>query len=539
MDAKARFRLYLQRVDWKLLVFLLLLVNVKLVVKLAAILLIYAWRFNFKFGYRLKKSRLTLFYPAVILIALVNFLIYRVPEPNYIFSFLTGLSFWLICILGGHQLKLFIEKNEPEVVNKTLTVFFLINVFVSLSTLALIIFKTGAVNPYTYQGEFQKYFISTGDYIKGASFDTSTTNAVLNAFAVIFFFTKRNFALLFICLITMLLTASNMVNFLLIICFVFLFIFHSDRPQKSIIVVSFLFFIVFLIKISPQNNHYISDSVSKMLNEKATANVVKSNIPITEMPDSLLSIEDTKKKKAKLYLDSVNRIMQAEIEKAAGKKDKETAGALQSWQEKPVVPVANIHTAPYQHKDDPTAHKDLVVFASTHELVTPIVDTKNRLPGKLLALQQTYDLFKSGPKKILTGTGMGNFSSKLAFKTISLGIAGSYPKRLTYLDPGFEKNHLALYLSFFTGQERYHSIINSPNSVYDQVISEYGLIGLVALLFLYFGFFLKHYKLLSYGIPLLIIVSGLFFLDYWFEQLSVIFIFELMLFLNIKEKKHE
>jgi hypothetical protein len=280
--------------------------------------------------------------------------------------------------------------------------------------------------------------------------------------------------------------------------------------------------------------------VGKMLNEKTTAaNVAKSSILITEMPDSVLSIDDRKKKLAKLYLDSVNRILLAELEKEAVKKDKETAGALQSWQEKPTVPVANIHTPPYQHKDDPTAHKDLVVFASTHELVTPIVDTKNRLPGKLLALQQTYDLFKSGPKKILTGTGMGNFSSKLAFKTISLGIAGSYPKRLTYLDPGFEKNHLALYLSFFTGQERYHSIINSPNSVYDQVISEYGLIGLVALLFLYFGFFLKHYKLLSYGIPLLIIVSGLFFLDYWFEQLSVIFIFELMLFLNIKEKKHE
>ena len=27
--------------------------------------------------------------------------------------------------------------------------------------------ETGTLNPYTYQGDYQKYFINTGDYIKG------------------------------------------------------------------------------------------------------------------------------------------------------------------------------------------------------------------------------------------------------------------------------------------------------------------------------------------------------------------------------------
>eukprot|EP01039_Chlorochromonas_danica_P015397 gene15397-18091_t len=40
-----------------------------------------------------------------------------------------------------------------------------------------------AINPFRYQGQYQKYFLGTGDYIKGVTFDISTTNAVINAFA--------------------------------------------------------------------------------------------------------------------------------------------------------------------------------------------------------------------------------------------------------------------------------------------------------------------------------------------------------------------
>ena len=68
-------------------------------------------------------------------------------------------------------------------------------------------------------------------------------------------------------------------------------------------------------------------------------------------------------------------------------------------------------------------------------------------------------------------------------------------------------------------------------------MSEYGAAGLLAFLLFYLGFFLKQYKQLSYGIPLLLLMSGLFFMEYWFEQLSVTILFELLLFLNIKENK--
>ena len=48
-------------------------------------------------------------------------------------------------------------------------------------------------------------------------------------------------------------------------------------------------------------------------------------------------------------------------------------------------------------------------------------------------------------------------------------------------------------------------------------------------------FFGKNYKQLTYGIPLLLLMTGFFFVDYWFEQLSVTVLFQLFLFLDLKE----
>ena len=100
-------------------------------------------------------------------------------------------------------------------------------------------------------------------------------------------------------------------------------------------------------------------------------------------------------------------------------------------------------------------------------------------------------------------------------------------------------NHLDLYLNYFSKSAGFHSLINSPFSVYDQMLSEYGLLGFLALIIGYFGFFIKDYRKLTYGIPLLILLGGIFFIEYWFEQLSIIVFFELLLFLDIKENQEK
>src|SRR5476651_1445439 len=108
-------------VDWNLLLLLLLFLDVKLAVKIPAILVIYLLRFNFRFGFSIKNSRLPLFYPLVIIIALIDLIVNKnFLAHNYPVVLLTGITFWAICILAIHQVKLSVERNDTEVIHRTI-----------------------------------------------------------------------------------------------------------------------------------------------------------------------------------------------------------------------------------------------------------------------------------------------------------------------------------------------------------------------------------------------------------------------------------
>jgi len=214
---------------------------------------------------------------------------------------------------------------------------------------------------------------------------------------------------------------------------------------------------------------------------------------------------------------------------------------------KPVIPKDSIHTPKFQHKNDTTAiEKELISFVEQNPAEMPLTATKmsnDKLPGKIRSLLQTLKYFEQYPWRIVTGTGIGNFSSKLAFRATALKIAGGYPERFAYVNDNFRSNHLDLYSYYFTNKDDQHSIANSPNSTYDQLISEYGIAGLLSFIVFYIGFFAKRIKRYTYAIPLLLFMTGAFFIEYWFEQLSVVVFFELLVLLNIKEntvnKNHE
>ena len=535
----SKLRDQVRSIDWRLLFFLLLFVNVKLAVKLVAILLIFILRPQFKFGFRLIVSRIPLFYPLVILIALLNLLFSGlIMNINYDLAFITGIFFWIMCILAFHQVRLAVEKNEPAVVHRTLLVFFAINAIVSLCIYAGIVWETGAINPYRYQGNFQKYFINTGDYIKGISFDTSTTNAVLNAFAVIYFLVRNEFWKVICFMAILLLCGSNMINILLSAVFLFLFLFRSSKVQKSMMVICWMMMAVFLVKISPQNNQYILETWQRITgNTRISKPVITHVIPITEKPDSILNASERKQKIAQLYIDSITKAeFNSVVVPTALVKLPDTVLTNTG---KPEIPHASIHTAPFQHKWDTTQlQKKLLRFADSERnsmTALPVMPKQKNLPGKLIAMEQTILYLRSHPSHLLTGTGMGNFSSKLAFRTTGLMLSGGYPVNHSYISDLFRDNHLDLYLSYFVRSDKLHSLTNSPNSVYDQLLAEYGLLGLLSFLLFYLGFFLRRYRSLTYGIPVLLLMGGVFFTDYWFEQLSVLVIFELIVLLNLKE----
>jgi hypothetical protein len=201
----------------------------------------------------------------------------------------------------------------------------------------------------------------------------------------------------------------------------------------------------------------------------------------------------------------------------------------------------DINSNYYQSKKEtPPEQMQLVTFINEHKNVLPISGNSNyktSLPGKAIGFLQTINFFKQHLSNIITGMGTGNFSSKLAFKAAGLGFVGGYPNKYIYINHNFLVNHLDVYLNFFSKNSDFHSLTNSPFSVYDQLFAEYGLIGLAAFVFWYLGFFAKHYRKLTYGIPILVLMMAVLFTDYWFEQLSVMVFFELLLLLNIKDSQ--
>ena len=519
--------------DWKLLIFLILFLNVKSVVKIIAIALIYIIQFDFKFGFRNSVPRLPLFYVFIIVVAIFNWLITKsFMSTSSNIALLTGISIWLLCILVIHQLKLFVDNTDTTSIYQTIIIFFLINALLSFINFAGIVWETGALNPYRYQGEYQKYFIRTGDYIKGITFDTSTANSIISAFGVIFFLVKRNWIMLLICMLILLATASNIINMLMIGIFGFMFFYRSNANQKSFVIICLMMGIVFMVKVSPENYKYVKEAIQKMADKKTviTPASTSAKIPITEIEDNLLTPEERKHKIAQLYLDSIYK---SRLKSAKGKE------YISAEIVKPKIEVPDINTAPFQSKIDTTLQqRKLLMFMNAHKKSLPLSEKEDRnliLPGKIIAFKQTFDYLHSHPEKILTGDGMGNFSSRLAFRTTGLGISGNYPTKYASISPGFLSNHLDIYLYYFSKRIYFHSLINSPNSVYNQLLSEYGIIGISIFAVFYFGFFWKHYRKLTYGIPLLLLMGGVFFIDYWFEQLSVVILFELLLLLNIKE----
>jgi hypothetical protein len=536
-----RLKKFLSSIDWILLLFLILFLNVKIYVKIAAIILIYCLRPDFRFGLRLPfgrgkgPSRLPLFYATIAIVAVADWVFYGLyADGAYNMTLTAGLLFWFLCLLAIHQVKLSIERSDTAVLHRTLMIFFVINAAVSLLMLLNIMMATGTLNPYLFQGGHQKYFISTGDYILGLSFDVSATNAFINAFGVAYYLYRKQSGMVLLCMSVMLLTGSNTTNLLLVVCLIAIFFFRSDRERKSLVVICLFMLILFTAKISPQNHNYALNTVGAMLLNKPFV-VEKPDpyiAPIKDIPDSALSPERIRQKIATLYMDSVTYLSYLRKDSAYRR-----LGIVP-----PVIhpiPQANIHKREFQSRDDTTQIRiALLQFVRARNL-DPQVDSAGRdagkIPGKLVGFRQSAGFLKRHPEKWLTGNGLARFSSKLAFRSAALGIAGKYPTRFRYIDQDFRDLHLALYIYYFTKGPNFRSLINTPDSEYDRLLTEYGLAGLAFFVCFYMAFFIRDWKTLSYGIPMLFLMAGGFLIGYWFEQLSVVVLFECMMLLDKKE----
>jgi hypothetical protein len=565
--------------NWGLLLFLVLVLDVKLAIKIPVLIIACCLQPGFRWGFRFRDSRLPLFYPLMIGIVLIDWLLFKgFKDTDYNIVALTGILFWICCIVAVHQVRLFIDGSETETVHRTLLVFFILNLLVSSVDMIRIIWETKALNPYLYQGMYQKYFIRTGDYVKGLSFDTSTTNAMINAFGVVYFLKRKKGWMLLCCMACLLATGSNFTNLLLLGTFIYLFLFDSDKEQKGGILLCVLMGAVFLGKVSPQNNHYTEETLKGFLRKSQAAaqgatagqrtagqvqvaagqSATRQGTPGQSAigqgaSGQSASVDSTDAKRmahAQFYMDSIRLViwLKAKADSAAGKTP---VTASVQWTPKPSIPAPNINEGPYLRRDNDTSAEQRILYAfiDSHRGELPMaghpsVSLAGRVAtlgegsahtsGKGMAFKQVFSWLRNHPSKILTGDGAGNFSSKLAFRSAGLGIMGDYPARYAYISSDFLRNHLDIYLDFFSRPKQMHSLTNSPDSVYGQLLGEYGVLGVGSLGLFYIGYFARRLRRRSYGFPLLVLLAGSFFIAYWFEQLSVVILFELLLFTEAK-----
>jgi hypothetical protein len=527
-------------VSWPLLVFLVLVLNVKLPVKIIAVLFFVAMQWKSISVKDFLKQRYLLFYFSMIGIGIINFLLrYKNYNATYFITLIVGICFWLMSAVIAYLLYTTVQKENPVKIHNTLAAFFILHVTVIFLNLIQIIIETGTLNPYTYKGLNQKYFISTGDFITGISFDAPVTTAFTCVFGLLYFLYRKQFILSIACMAALLIMASNFANLILIGVFVFAFAFYSTKIQKSFILVYIGMLIIFMVKISPQNNEHVGRIFYLLIDKPYDLPPVKtlSLAELKKEPDSLLNFEQRRKKYAQNFIDSMSAIRLANNYKAPA--NKLAKKIIDSNNDKPDPVFYQFHESVVtEEKINRYAHFINQVYSPQQQ--DSLKKKYNwKSPGKWIAAKQLINLFKDHPSKILTGDGIANFSSRLAFKATLLNTAGKYPAPLKYINPDFLYNHLYLYLYYHSQGQSKHEAKNTPDAVYYQVAGEYGIAGLLCLLFLYFGYFLRRIPKKSFGLPLLLVLAGALFAEYWFEQFSIIVLFELLLFLDIKELRRE
>ena len=517
IQLKERFDSIQKSTDLLFLLFLLMMLYVSLAVKLAALVLIFFYRRDFKI---VKLKELPLFYVGMMLYVIFQLAFNFQLGLNY--NLLAALSFvfWSASFLVLYQIRYTIKTQGVERVENALKWFFICNAAITCINLLRIIIEIRDINPYTFDSLNFKYFASTGDYLRGITFDISTVNNIINSFGILFFLYRSKYPLSILCFLVSMFTTSNVGNIMLLFLFLYILVFDRSLWHKSIVVCYIAFMLVFVVKISPSNLNYLNNQISSIFHLKKK--ILQKHYEDHSYKDNLIE-KYANQKKAKIlsgfdnYKNVVERIV--ETEQGTLKKKRKADSVCIKDEGRLRDKYLNIYT---QFYGDTLAASEQAYY--------------KKYPGKLLSFIETINAVKKSNKTLVMGYGADNFSSKLAFKATNIAIAGKYVDKLAYVSPQFRENHLKLTLRYYLEPISEHSMINFPNSVFNQLLGDYGIIGLALFFILYVGFFLKRFKQLTYGKLLLPLCLAFLLTDYWFESLTILIIFEVMMFIDLAEE---
>jgi len=515
--------------DWALLLFLVGVTYVKLYVKVAAILFYFIY-LAYK---RIKTPALTgfsRFYFIMPVIGTIGSLLHNsFATDGYWFGWLMSVFNWLLAGITVHFLAASVYNLPKEKVLASLKLFFLINAVYSIGELGYMILDSGQLMPYWYWEPTEYYGGSTGDHVKGIMSAISVTNATLCALGTVYFIYNNEFRWAALCLIVLLLCTSNLTLILLLVALIGLFVLVRKKRTRLQILSAFAIICIIYPLLSLNNIKYVTAVYDRE----------------TEKEDVVAKAEQTVKKEIKdvpYYEQKLTTKQSYEADRGAYYRMHKSDTELISYKDD-LKYIQRLGTAQSQNntnlKLEPYVLKNIIEKWYGVEYEKTPLAVKGGGLIKIYTHQQTLHYLLSRKRHMLFGAGIGNFSSKQAIKSTGLGMQGDYPTKYIYISDDFLLGHLYSLLYVFSLPIGEHSIINMPNSIYNQVAGEYGLVGMFCFLLFYIGFLLKNFKSLKatrYIAPLFMVFLGF---EYWFEMLTVTAIFELFVLMDIHYENDE
>jgi hypothetical protein len=468
------------KLNLNILITLCIVAQHSFIVKWFGILLLVL--FNFQALKKFDYKRIPGFYILITIIEILKFVFlnesYSIP---HLAQFSVGISYWIASI-ALCWLIYYTVMNQKNI-DRTIQLITILNFIFSFYQYLRICLIEGTINPFN-TGHNHPYGISTGDLISGLFHGVHLTNAFVSLFLIFFHLHRRRFLLVLLALFCLLLTGNNYATLVFFLCSAIYFI--TDRTRYNFLHIFYTIIITFVFYIfaTPLNAEYM---LEKVLHISAT------------LPNSGKDIS------------------------------KEYAEQEQDYQ------VINLPDTLHPYDAEGATSKKLVIKRS--ESGDTIFDFVKQ-SGKIRSYYQTKHFLLSSPRTFLFGSGMGGFSSKLAFNSSGVMEGSALSKHLPkYETLAFSQNHKALYSYLKTQHIMFHSESNRPFSVYNQLLGEYGIIGFVLFLVLYVWFFFKRIRKNTFALPVFISMLLIFNIDYFIEALSILLFFETFMFMDIKENQ--
>jgi hypothetical protein len=464
------------KVNLSVLIILCLISQHSFIVKFFGVFLVVILNLNSLKEFSIRK--IPFFYFLIIITEVLKFLFFNDTQnlPHFA-QFILGITYWLASLILCWIL--YYVVNNELYIKKSINVFVVLNFAFSIYQLVKICCVENVLNPFN-TGHNHPYGISSGDLISGIFHGVHLTNAFVSLFLIIYYITEQTPLYIFLSLTTLLLTGSNYATIILFLAFGILFFSNKSNWQKVSIILCVIFIVVFYSFVTPLNAEYLLEK---------TLNISKT------LPNSAhdIALED-----------------------------------LESKYEVKKVTIADTNS-PYTSEGAET--KKIIV--KNQDNVFDFV----KQSGKTRSYYQTKEFLTQSAKNFMLGSGIGGFSSKLAFNSSGIMEGSSLNKYFPkYESSYFGNNHKALYAYLKTQHIMFHSESNRPFSVYNQLLGEYGIIGFSFFILFYLWYFIKRMDLKTYALPVFVALLLMLNIDYFFESISILLFFELLMFLNIKQK---